>query len=135
MDFDNMSVFKAMKKSIAWLGNRQKVLAQNIANADTPDYQPRDLKPLDFKRALADQVRPVAVALTDKAHIKGTVQRAASDFKDEKSRLPYETAPAGNAVVLEEQMVKMNETQLKHRLSTDLYRKHLDMFRIAIGKR
>ncbi|MHA1152522.1 MAG: flagellar basal body protein, partial [Alphaproteobacteria bacterium] len=35
-----------------WLSQRQKVLADNIANADTPNYQPRDLNPSEFQRIL-----------------------------------------------------------------------------------
>ena len=43
-----LGIFSKLATRMAWLGRRQQVLAQNIANADTPNYKPMDLKPLDF---------------------------------------------------------------------------------------
>ncbi len=39
MDLNKVSLFGMMKQRLAWLGQRQEVLAQNIANADTPGYR------------------------------------------------------------------------------------------------
>ena len=49
MDFNKMSLFGMVKSKLAWLGQRQEVLAQNIANSDTPKYRASDLKPYDFE--------------------------------------------------------------------------------------
>jgi flagellar basal-body rod protein FlgB len=46
-----------------------------------------------------------------------------------------ETSPNGNSVVLEEQMAKLSETEISHRLTTNLYKKHLNMLKMAIGGR
>ncbi len=46
-----------------------------------------------------------------------------------------EVAPAGNAVDLEEQMAKVNETAIAHNLTTQLYRKYLNLVRIAATAR
>ena len=51
--------------------------------------------------------------------------RTSGSFAERVDRDPYETAPAGNAVVLEEQMAKLNHTAVSHRLASELYRKHL----------
>ena len=59
---------------------------------------------------------------------------ALGDYAEETERRPFETSPAGNAVILEEQMSKINETSVNHRLTTQLYRKQLNMVRTAIGK-
>lgn len=134
MDFNKMVIFGSVKKRLDWLNQRQKVLSQNVANADTPGYRPRDLKPLDFGRELKKQTRPpMEMAKTSPLHIRGAV-RDNEDFRSPKERRPYETAPAGNSVVLEEQMGKISETGMAHRLTTELYKKHLNMFKIAIGK-
>ena len=66
-------------------------------------------------------------------HIQGN-RRRIRDFATEETRRPFETATNGNAVVLEEQMAKINETQISHDLTTQLYKKHLNMIRMAIGK-
>lgn len=134
MDFSKVSLFGMMKQRLAWLGQRQEELARNIANADTPGYRPRDIKPLEFRGMVMRQVLPVGMEKTHGNHLGGQ-PATARPFKDEVNRRPYETAPAGNAVVLEEQMAKVSETSVAHRLTTELYRKHLGMIRTAIGGR
>ncbi|MCH7487086.1 MAG: flagellar basal body rod protein FlgB [Proteobacteria bacterium] len=133
MEFGDATLFTVIKKRLAWLTRRQEVLAQNIANSDTPDYKPRDLKPFNFKELLGRQARQVNMTMTDKSHLPGRLRRV-SDFSTVVDRKPYETAPGGNAVILEEQMAKINLTAISHRLTTELYGKHLDMMKIALGK-
>ena len=134
MDLSKLSLFGVVKKRMDWLTQRQEVLSQNIANADTPGYKARDLKKLDFKNLVGRQRRNLNMATTQPGHISGR-QKRETEFNNEKSRTPYETAPNGNSVVLEEQMAKLNETGIAHRLATQLYKKNLSMFFIAIGKR
>lgn len=134
MDLSKVSLFDKMKQRLTWLGQRQEVLAQNIANADTPGYRPRDVKPLEFRKMIDRQLSPVNMEKTHGDHLEGRRARAAA-FDEQVNRRPYETAPAGNAVVLEEQMAKVSETSVAHRLTTELYRKHLGMIRTAIGGR
>jgi flagellar basal-body rod protein FlgB len=45
-----------ISRRMDWLSQRQTVLSQNVANADTPNYQPRDLKTLDFRAELRGQM-------------------------------------------------------------------------------
>ena len=120
-----------MTRRMSWLNQRQEVLAQNIANADTPDFVPHDLKPMDFRRTL-NRVAAVAPERTDPAHLVGT-RPMPKPFRDEAQRERYETAPAGNAVVLEEQLIKVAETQMEYQLVTNLYRKHVGMIKTALG--
>ncbi len=129
-----MTLFSAVKKRMNWLGERQQVLAQNIANADTPGYRARDLKPLDFGRLIRRQQNQVAMSVSNPAHLPGQ-PRGNRDFTVSETRKPYETAPAGNSVILEEQMMKINKTALSHKLANELYKKHLGMLRIALGKK
>src|SRR3546814_14076552 len=64
-------LFSLLGKRMDWLGQRQKVLAQNIANADTPDYVPRDLKPQEFRRMVE---LPAAATLQPTATPPGPTQ-------------------------------------------------------------
>jgi len=132
MDVFQLKLFQRLGERMGWLNARQAVLSQNIANADTPEYAPRDVKPLDFSQHLAG-VEAVTPVRTNAMHLAGTepVQGA---FADKKSRPTYETTPVGNSVVLEEQMMKVTETQSDYQLMTNLYRKHLDMIRMALGR-
>lgn len=132
MDLFQLKLFQRMSERMGWLGARQGVLAQNIANADTPDYVPHDMKALKFVDHL-NEVAPVIQARTDAMHMSGTTSRAAA-IDDQKTRKQYETAPVGNSVVLEEQMVKLADAQHSYQLMTNLYRKHIEMLKMALGR-
>ncbi len=127
-----MTIFAVVKKRLAWLGQRQEVIAQNIANADTPNYKSKDIKPFQFKELLRRESSSLNMNATQASHLRG-VRTAVRSFKVEDDRKPYETNPTGNSVILEEQMAKMNETGASHRLTNELYKKHLNMIRLALG--
>lgn len=131
MDLSGMTLFGASSARLGWLNQRQAVLAQNIANSDTPNYRPNDLKPLEFRTVLRDDRPKLGMVRTDAAHV--TSVKREGQYRETREREPYEVAPAGNAVVMEEQMMKMNETAMDQRLATDIYRKYVGMLRVALG--
>ena len=133
MDFKNINLFQAMKHQMSWLNQRQKVLSANIANADTPKYRPSDVKPLDFKQILRNKVTKLEASTTSANHLIGRPDKR-GPYKAREERKPYETAIAGNAVVIEEQVMKMNENAINHKLTNELYKKQLRMFKVALGK-
>lgn len=133
MDINSIPLLTVMKRRLNWLTQRQGVLAQNIANADTPRYRPKDLKPFKFQRLMRSQSSQLAMKVTLKSHLAGG-KRPGGAYKVVTTAKPYETSPTGNAVVLEEQMMKVSETGMGHRLATELYKKHLGMLKIAIGR-
>jgi flagellar basal-body rod protein FlgB len=122
-----------MKSRLDWLGKRQVVLAENIANADTPTYRPKDLPPQRFRDVLGAGAR-LGMAATNERHL-GQSDSDPARMMPVASREAYEITPAGNAVVLEEQMAKVQETAIDHRLVNQLYRKYLGMLRIAATAR
>lgn len=129
-----LDIFQALVRRMQWLGQRQNVLSQNIANTDTPGYRPQDLKQGPFERVLARAVAAVQPAATHPAHLQGrSAQPGAVGAKDQ--RHTFETAPSGNAVVIDEQLIKVAETQMSHQTMTNLYRKHTQMLRAALGSR
>lgn len=134
MEFESMSLFGAVKKRLSWLTQRQEVLAQNIANSDTPKYKPSDLKPYNFEQMVRTEKMQLTLKTSTKGHIGGR-PRHVHNYSTEIQRRPYETAPNGNAVVLEEQMAKISETAIDHSFMTRIYKKNLDMVRMALGKR
>ncbi|MCP5366020.1 MAG: flagellar basal body rod protein FlgB [Hyphomicrobiales bacterium] len=133
MDLNKLTLFGMVKKRLAWLAQRQEVVAQNIANADSPGYRPKDLRAFQFRELVRREGAELNMAVSQPGHQGGRRKRI-RDFAEETERRPFETAPAGNAVILEEQMGKLNETGAAHKLTSELYKKHLNMIRIAIGK-
>jgi flagellar basal-body rod protein FlgB len=132
MDLDNLGLFKLMSHKMGWLTQRQEVLAANVANADTPKYKPNDLKTFTFRDALG-QSRRLEPAVTNASHLQGP-RSDASGNTVERDRSAYDTTPSGNAVVLEDQMLKMSQSSTDYQTITTLYKKQLGLLRQAIGR-
>ena len=133
-----MDLNQAMQVAAAGMkvqGARMRLVAQNLANADTPGYRPQDLRAADFARLVRTAQNPaqaVTLARTAPGHQGGGPQ-AAIGLAAHDVATEYETAPDGNAVILEEQMAKATETALDFQLTSNLYRKYHGMIRIALG--
>jgi flagellar basal-body rod protein FlgB len=134
MDLNRLPLFSMITKRASWLDKRQEVLARNIANADTPDFMPRDLKAQNFRSLLTGPTKPeIGLVQTSTTHI-GPTKPPRSPWASEKAKETYETAPDGNAVVLDEQLMKVSETQADHRLALNLYSKHVAMLKAVLGR-
>ena len=121
-----MALFDLAEKRLAWIDQRQALLAQNIANADSPGYTAKDLQP--FAQSLARALPQLAI--TNARHLAGG---AASGLVDPRQR-PAERAPDGNAVSMEDQLTKIADTDSAQALVTNLYHTYLGLFRTVIGK-
>lgn len=126
-----LNIFAVIAKRMDWLGQRQRVIADNIANADTPHYVPQDLDESQFLSLLQQRMKPVEPVATNAKHLHGTVVRD-GPAKSERQKETYETSPDGNAVILEEQLVKEAKIQGDYQTMVNLYRKHMEMFRTAL---
>lgn len=137
----DLALFQAMYKKMDWQTERQKVLAENIANADTPNYVPRDLKQPDFRALLQGSSSRIpfggsggsyhlTLKTTQSGHQGGN--QGGNGGRHITQREVYETAPGGNAVILEEQLLKANELAVDHRMITSLYQKNVNLLRTAI---
>jgi len=122
-------VMQALKTRMHWHQSRQKLLAENVANADTPGFRPLDLKAPTIR---AGQPGPVALATTSEAHI-GLSGSGRGKF-DSRNGARFETTPNGNAVSLEDEMMKVAQNQSDFQLASSLYTKGLGLMKIAIGK-
>lgn len=134
MDYSKLTLFNMMQTKMGYLAERQDLLARNIANIDTPGERPRDLKELDFSRLASMQANKLKMRMTSSLH-NGGIPKMPDDFRDVKQRKTYETTPVKNAIVLEEQMAKVAETQMQYQMTTNLYKKTTEMFKLAIGNR
>lgn len=129
MDLSKQTLFRMITERISYLGERQKVLSQNVANADTPNYQARDLKPLDFKDQVHREMRRVTPVMTQANHLPPVTPP--EPFEVLKDKRPYETSLDKNGVVLEEQAMKVSKNAGDFAATTAIYRKYLTMFKLA----
>lgn len=134
MSITDLPVLRAIREKMRFHEHRQAVLADNVANADTPGFVGRDLKTPDFFRVAAEgkpsNILPVA---TDRQHLAGHTISNRGQFRDGKAA-GYEVSPDGNAVVLEEQMMKVTDNQMDYQVAASLYQRGLGLLKTAVGK-
>jgi flagellar basal-body rod protein FlgB len=143
MDLANLPLFSAISRKMNWLSARQKLLAQNVANVDTPQYKATDLKPLDFKNELARtaglaseggqaQWGQLQLASTSDSHLQAPPPDPSLDNSAVKET--EERDISGNTVSIEGEMMKISETTTDYELITNLYKKQIGMLKLAVGK-
>ncbi len=136
MTIQNLGLFQALGAKMDYLNQRQRLIAQNIANADTPNYRPMDLAPMDFgalvKNISSEKGPSVRLDTSDARHLSASGQEA-GEASEKKQKKTYEVAPVGNAVVMEEQLMKSGQTIVDYNLITGLYQKNMTLLKIAIG--
>lgn len=136
MAITDLTVFRAVREKLKFHEQRQRVLAENVANASTPGYRGRDLQRPDFFR-MAAEVRDapgITTAVTSPRHMQVGLISNAGHFRNERVS-GYEVTPDGNAVVLEEQMMKVADNQMDFQVASSLYQRSVGLLKTAIGKR
>lgn len=132
MSVAGLPLIEKLKTRMHWHQARQKVIAENVANADTPGFKPRDVAEPQFDA----RGRPVGgnlqVARTAPGHLALDQTRPGMSTRNAAR---FEVRPSGNAVNLEEQMLKSAQNQSDYQLAASLYEKSLSMLRIATGRR
>jgi flagellar basal-body rod protein FlgB len=136
MAITDIPILSMLRTRLQWSQERQRVLAENVANADTPKYRGRDLTAPKFEEPT--QVTPAPVALvslsqTEPGHIGG-MSASGSAFRTE-SKDKFEIRPTGNAVNLEDEMMKVAANQMDYQAVTALYTRSLNLMKTALGKR
>lgn len=130
MAISNIPLFSMLRTRMHWHQERQRLLSENVANADTPQFQPRDLTPLKL-----DPARPVTPALTlartSPSHL--TSADGETQFQLDR-RGGFEARPSGNAVSLEDEMMKVAENQMDYQAVAALYSRGLNLIKTALGK-
>jgi flagellar basal-body rod protein FlgB len=134
MNMSDAPLLSMLRERMTWLHQRQDVLSQNVANADTPRYVARDLKPLNFEEALKGAASTGSSMMTTNARHIGMLQsRGASKFEDHETP-DIASSPNGNAVSLETQMIKVSDTQAQFAAAANLYAKAMSLMKTAIGR-
>lgn len=134
MPISQFPILSALRTKMQWHQERQRVLAENVANADTPGFRPRDLAaPKVETTSMARPMGGLTMARTDPAHL--TAGGGAVGAFGPGRKGGYETLPAGNAVNLEDEMMKVASNQMDYQAATMLYSRSLGLLKTAIGKR
>ena len=148
MDLNQIPIMGALKDRMRWLMENQRVIAENVANADTPGYEAKALARQDFSGLVenfaegdgvsaggavsASTVGPVTMLATEPGHMGPNGNPVGASGTEKVKSVEHE--PTGNSVVLEEEMMRMAENQMKYGLAANLYRKNIELLKKAIGR-
>jgi flagellar basal-body rod protein FlgB len=140
MDIGDIPLFAMLRQRLGYLGERQRVIGQNVANADTPGYRPVDLKPFAFQGLVDGQAqaslamtgagKALAPAQTTVGHLPGIAPKKGTSFRSSTAD-DSETTLNGNSVNLEDQMIKMSDARTQYDAAIGFYQKSLDLLRLA----
>jgi flagellar basal-body rod protein FlgB len=138
MSFADIPLLSMLKSKMHYVTQRQTLLAQNVANADTPGYAPRDMKPFTFAQAMqrTQSANGLHVTRTNAAHLSSDASVASGpvgggdtqDAADSEERLD------GNHVVLEDQMMKLTQAKMDYDTAVGFYQQSLQLLQTAIKK-
>jgi flagellar basal-body rod protein FlgB len=133
MTLDQIPLFAMLKGKLGYLNERQRLISENVANADTPGYAPTDLKPFKVEKTVAGPAAPeVGTMRTSAGHI--AIETEKKPFWQAQVQPDSEARLDGNQVVLEDQMIKMGEARLSYDAAIALYQKSLNLIRLAARK-
>jgi len=135
---EDAPVMALLRQSLSYHSDRQEVLANNVANANTPGFTPQDISQDSFQEALESQLAGrrarsagVAMQTSEAGHLGGRAVAGSNGWQAEASP-DSQTTINGNSVVLEEQMVRAQENRLRYETAMSIYQKNLNLIRMAI---
>jgi len=142
MDSGDIPIFAMLKSRLGYLSERQKVIAENVANANTPGYAARDLKPFSYQLKQASQAgaaQPASaasgMAVTQPGHMQapGAGKGLAAGVKASK-QADSEVTLDGNGIVLEDEMVKLTQARMDYDAAISFYQKSMGLLKLAVRK-
>ncbi len=117
MNTESTSIFDLAAKRLQWLSTRQKVVAENIVNADVSEYRAKDIE--SFASYLNDSKN----------------SNALGDAEVVESSINWQADRTGNNVILEDQIMEANANAGQFRIAANLYRKAHEMIYTVAGRR
>jgi flagellar basal-body rod protein FlgB len=129
MPITDVPILSMLRQRMEWHQERQRVLAENVANADTPNYRARDLAPPDFSHEMQ---AALTLDRTNPLHINAQAGGGSAFAADSGGR--YQIRPRGNSVTHEDEMMKVASNQMDYEAVTSLYTRSLALIKLAIGR-
>jgi flagellar basal-body rod protein FlgB len=125
--YESLDIFRTAAAMARHAGARQAVVAENIANADTPGYRARTLAP--FSESVSDGPGS-AMRATRPGHmqVEASVVTARPEYSDE------EPSPNGNSVSLETEMLNSVDVAREHSQALAIYKHALGILRTSLGR-
>ena len=127
--FTELNVFKIAYSMASHAGKRQALVAENIANADTPGYHAKDIKP--FKEVYAAGPRPGDMVASRGSHLNG-INGSNMDWAVTTSAVG--TDPNDNSVSIETEILNGVEVKRQHSRALAIYKSSMNILRTSLGR-
>lgn len=133
MDITGIPLFSMLKSRLNYINAREKLISENVANADTSNFTPKDLQSFDVGKALegnGPQTGVVRTETTDPGHLQpknlqSQIQWKVVDTADSQATL------SGNKVTLEDEMAKMTDARMNYEAAVGFYQKAMSLLQMA----
>ena len=141
MDITSIPLLAMLRGRMSYFTERQRLVAENVANASTPGYRPRDLAPFRFRATSpasgvgpgAGSESPTVMAVTHPGHQRPSGPddfAAARGYRVERAPDSVTTLD-GNQVSLEDEMMRMSDSRMNYEAAIGFYQKSISMLRTA----
>lgn len=138
---ENIALMNGLTQKMGFLQTRQRVLAQNLTNANTPGYQAMDVDKPDYSKSMGHYMgrlsmvagQKLPMTTTSSAHMDKKAMMSRPETGD-AMRKTYQVTPSKNSVSLEEQMMQSSQNAIEYQLVTNIYNKNTDLLKAAIGR-
>jgi flagellar basal-body rod protein FlgB len=122
-----------LRSRMNYFSDRQRLVAENIANSNTPGYRPQDLTPFSFRSIGGGSESPTVLRVTNPAHMRPSgpdASTAANGFRTERRADPVTTLD-GTQVSLEDEMMRMADSRMNYEAAIGFYQKSMAMIRTS----
>ncbi|MGR3617483.1 MAG: FlgB family protein [Paracoccaceae bacterium] len=128
--FADLEIFGMATAMARHAGTRQTIIAQNIANSDTPGYRARDTPSFQSLVSGNELGNGFLSLRTRNGHLfaASQTQPSSAHFSDAR------TEPSGNSVSIEEEMMKAADVARQHSRALAIYQSSLDIIRTSLGR-
>ncbi|PCJ05730.1 MAG: flagellar basal body rod protein FlgB [Rhodobacteraceae bacterium] len=127
--FTELNVFKLANAMATHAGARQALVSQNIANADTPGYHAKDIKP--FSEVFGDDFQPSEMRASRNMHLNGSSGRG---MNWTVSTSEDGSDPNNNSVSIETEILKGVEVKRQHDKALAIYKSSMNILRASLGR-
>jgi flagellar basal-body rod protein FlgB len=130
MDIGGIPLLSILRNRLGYLGERQRVIAENVSNSDTPGFTPNDLRPFKVELKASPALE---MARTQATTQPGHMQPPGANKKTYRTvaTRDSETTMDGNSVVLEEEMIKMSDARMSYDAAIGFYQKSMNLIRMS----
>ncbi len=129
--FEKLEIFRQAHAMAQHASARQTAIARNVANADTPGYRAVDLAP--FAETYRAERGSFDLRTTRSGHVPSSTAVGGGQHPELRPVLGA-TAPNGNDVSVEAEMMRAADVRASHDMALSIYQNAIGILRTSLGR-